>query len=181
MKTKRIRILLLFLLAFLFGNLAAYIRTSFSPQTVPTAAEGNWGLSFQQDGEPPVANASFEELKKYIPDFIPISADKKTNIDELKWLTDTVLASAAAWKSTGWAYIADCSQMSPVGPAEGGYLVEMTKKFVEAGCKAFAFAEGKSVMLKVQAIFMKSFKKSLVLQAANVHLTVSSPWIPAAV
>ena len=25
-----------------------------------------------------------EELKKYIPDFIPISADKKTNIDELK-------------------------------------------------------------------------------------------------
>ena len=25
-----------------------------------------------------------EELKKYIPDFIPISADKNTNIDELK-------------------------------------------------------------------------------------------------
>lgn len=75
----------------------------------------------------------------------------KTNIEELKWLTDTVLASAAAWKSTGWAYIADCSQMSPVGPAEGGYLVEMTKKFVEAGCKAFGFAEGSSVMLKIQA------------------------------
>ena len=65
MKTKRIRILLLFLIAFLFGNLAAYIQTSFSPKTIPTAAEGNWGLSFQQDGEPPVANASFEELKKY--------------------------------------------------------------------------------------------------------------------
>ena len=27
----------------------------------------------------------------------------------------------------------------------------MAKKFVEAGCKAFAFAEGKSVLLKVQA------------------------------
>ena len=27
----------------------------------------------------------------------------------------------------------------------------MTKKFVEAGCKAFAFAEGNSIMLKVQA------------------------------
>ena len=75
----------------------------------------------------------------------------KTNIDELKWLTDTVLADAKAWKSSGWAYIADCSQMSPVSPTEGGELVTMTKKFVEAGCKAFAFAEGKSVMLKIQA------------------------------
>ena len=34
----------------------------------------------------------------------------KTNIDELKWLTDTVLADAKAWKSSGWAYIADCSK-----------------------------------------------------------------------
>lgn len=75
----------------------------------------------------------------------------KTNIDELKWLTDTVLSDAKAWKNSGWAYIADCSQMSPVSPAEGGELVTMTKKFVEAGCKAFAFAEGKSVLLKVQA------------------------------
>ena len=75
----------------------------------------------------------------------------KTNVDELKWLTETVLAEAKAWKSTGWAYIAECSQMSPVSPTEGGELVTMTKKFVEAGCKAFAFAEGKSVLLKVQA------------------------------
>lgn len=75
----------------------------------------------------------------------------KTNIDELKWLTDTVLKSASAWKHTGWAYIADCSQMQPVSPAEGGELVTMTQKFVEAGCKAFAFAEGNSIMLKVQA------------------------------
>ncbi len=75
----------------------------------------------------------------------------KTNIDELKWLTKTVLESAASWKAQGWAYIADCSQMSPVSPSEGGELVEMTRKFVEAGCKAFAFAEGSSVMLKIQA------------------------------
>ena len=75
----------------------------------------------------------------------------KTNVDELKWLSDTVLAEAAAWKATGWAYIADCSQMSPVSAAEGGELVTMTKKFVDAGCKAFGFAEGKSLMLKVQA------------------------------
>ena len=41
--------------------------------------------------------------------------------------------------------------MAPVGPMEGGELVKMTKAFVEAGCKAFAFAEGSSVMLKIQA------------------------------
>ena len=41
--------------------------------------------------------------------------------------------------------------MSPVTPAEGAILVEMTKKFVDAGCKAFGFAEGNSIMLKVQA------------------------------
>ena len=75
----------------------------------------------------------------------------KTNVDELKWLSDTVLAEAAAWKATGWAYIADCSQMSPVTAAEGGELVTMTKKFVDAGCKAFGFAEGASIMLKIQA------------------------------
>ncbi len=74
----------------------------------------------------------------------------KTNMDELKWLTDTVLAEAAAWKGSGWAYVADCSTMKPVSPDEGGYLVIMTQKFVDAGCKAFAFAEGNSIMLKVQ-------------------------------
>ena len=83
---------------------------------------------------------------------IVLSAGKgKTNIDELKWLTQTVLAEAAAWKSTGWAYIADCSQMSPVSPVEAAELVNMTKAFVDAGCKAFGFAEGTSIMLKVQA------------------------------
>ena len=75
------------------------------------------------------------------------SCDGKTNIDELRWLTDTVLAEAAAWKS-GWAYIADCSQMKPVSPSEGGELVIMTQKFVEAGCKAIGFAEGFSITQK---------------------------------
>lgn len=75
----------------------------------------------------------------------------RTNVDELIWLTETVLSSASAWKSTGWAYIADCSKMDPVGPKEGGELVKMTKAFVDAGCKAFGFAEGSSIMLKIQA------------------------------
>ena len=75
----------------------------------------------------------------------------KTNVAELEWLTETVLSEAKAWKAAGWAYIADCSEMNPVSPAEGGYLVTMTQKFVDAGCKAFAFAEGNSIMLKIQA------------------------------
>ena len=79
------------------------------------------------------------------------ACDGKTNVDELKWLTETVLAEASAWKQSGWAYIADCSQMSPITASDSGELVSMTKKFVDAGCKAFGFAEGKSIMLKIQA------------------------------
>ena len=80
-----------------------------------------------------------------------ISAGKgKTNVDDLKWLMETVLSKAALWKDSGWAYVADCTKMEPVGPGEIGQLVEMTKAFVEAGCKAFGFAEGDSLMLKVQ-------------------------------
>lgn len=74
-----------------------------------------------------------------------------TNAEEIKWLCATVLRNAAAWKLTGWAYVADCSKMNPVGPMEAGELVKMTKAFVDAGCKAFGFAEGDSIMLKIQA------------------------------
>ncbi len=34
-------------------------------QAVAAAAEGNWGLSFQQDGKPPVANAAAEYLRQF--------------------------------------------------------------------------------------------------------------------
>ena len=75
----------------------------------------------------------------------------QTNLTDLQWLMETVLKNVKGWKLTGWAYIADCSQMSPVSPSEGTQLVHMTQAFVDAGCKAFGFAEGKSIMLKVQA------------------------------
>lgn len=79
------------------------------------------------------------------------SAVGKTNLEELKWLTETILKEAKQWETTGWAYIADCSQMPPVFPMESVALVEMTKRFVEAGCKAIAFVEGKSFMIRIQA------------------------------
>lgn len=101
----------------------------------------------------------------------------KTNIDELKWLTQTVLEEAKAWKTTGWAYVADCSQMSPVSPAEGTELVHMTQAFVEAGCKAFGFAEGRSIMLKVQA--QKNTERSQTGVAEGHYATVEEAldWI----
>lgn len=38
--------------------------SSASSSAIASAAE-NWGLSFQEDGQPPVANATFDELKAY--------------------------------------------------------------------------------------------------------------------
>ena len=81
-----------------------------------------------------------------------VSAGKgQTNVGDLNWLMQTVLAKASVWKGSDWAYVADCTAMEPVGPEEVGVLIEMTKAFVEAGCKAFGFAEGSSIMLKAQA------------------------------
>lgn len=80
---KRAAIFLVFLAAFFAGNIAAACVMKYqgaeerqsgisgraaavSGSTVlRDAAEGNWGLSFQEEGKPPVANATFEELAKY--------------------------------------------------------------------------------------------------------------------
>ena len=57
-------ILFLFILAFLAGRFLAQAVDAVSSSSI-LPAEGNWGLSFREDGKPPVANASFEELAKY--------------------------------------------------------------------------------------------------------------------
>lgn len=61
--------LLIFVAAFLLGNLFGYcteqVEAHFTPEVISCSAEGSWGLSFQEDGEPPVANATMEELKQY--------------------------------------------------------------------------------------------------------------------
>ena len=41
-----------------------------------SSAEGNWGLSFQQEGSAPVGNATPEELKKYGAAYIDSTEDK---------------------------------------------------------------------------------------------------------
>ena len=63
---------LTFLLAatFFAGRLAARIvehtkNAVFQSEAVSTSSDGNWGLSFQEEGQPPVANASMEDLKQF--------------------------------------------------------------------------------------------------------------------
>lgn len=58
---------LIFAVAFALGGIASKARGE--EETVETSAEaaadGNWGLSFPEEGQPPVANASMEELQEF--------------------------------------------------------------------------------------------------------------------
>ncbi len=75
---KILSFLLLFTGAYLIGAGAAYLSdhsrsgsyTDSSEDfaqavTIPASAEGSWGLSFPEDGELPVGNATIEELAQY--------------------------------------------------------------------------------------------------------------------
>lgn len=79
------KLFLLFAAAFLAGHFTARLQEHFTQKDaletiaqshIAEASEGNWGLSFQQDGQPPVANASAEELKKYNAYYADITQDK---------------------------------------------------------------------------------------------------------
>ncbi len=74
-------IIAIFAAAYALGAGAGYLADRFSQdrtagfssdlslsglsEAVPASAEGSWGLSFQEEGQPPAANATFEELAKY--------------------------------------------------------------------------------------------------------------------
>lgn len=52
--------------AFLLGAVTGKITGFLSSEAVQTSAESsNWGLSFQEEGKKPVANATIDELKQY--------------------------------------------------------------------------------------------------------------------
>ena len=57
-------VLVLFAGAFFAGRFTAQVVAT-GGIGIQRAADGNWGLSFQEEGQPPVANATFEELAKY--------------------------------------------------------------------------------------------------------------------
>ena len=73
---KGLSILFLFSLAFLVGHFAGFLSTYFfsvpdqaaitpTDARIHSSAEGNWGLSFQEDGKTPVGNATMTELAEY--------------------------------------------------------------------------------------------------------------------
>lgn len=69
--TKSTKYFLVFAVAWLIGTGAAAITELVSAhglstgQNLPLSDEGNWGLSFQEDGKTPVGNATIEELEQY--------------------------------------------------------------------------------------------------------------------
>lgn len=71
---KAIYYILLLICAFLFGKCIGIVQHNFFPshtdsttETVSntSTSEESWGLSFQEEGKPPVANASYDELIPY--------------------------------------------------------------------------------------------------------------------
>ena len=59
-----VKIMLIFAAAFFAGHFAARAVETISISTIQSS-EGNWGLGFGEEGKPPKANATFEELQKY--------------------------------------------------------------------------------------------------------------------
>lgn len=58
-------IALLFITAFCVGHYTAKMKEHWQNKAVQTSADGNWGLSFPQEGEPPAANVTADYLKSY--------------------------------------------------------------------------------------------------------------------
>lgn len=54
----------LLIMSFLLGHGLGYV-THRSEPAVTASADGNWGLSFQQEGQPPIGNATSDYLKQY--------------------------------------------------------------------------------------------------------------------
>ena len=67
---------LLALTVFLAGNAAASQTAQEHPPAVAASAEGNWGLSFQQEGQPPVANATADYLRQFQAHYIGDTKEK---------------------------------------------------------------------------------------------------------
>lgn len=67
----------LFLLAaFFIGHFTAMAQSHFAPVSSFISAASDWGLSFQEDGKPPVANVTADALSKYNAYYLNPSEDK---------------------------------------------------------------------------------------------------------
>ena len=82
---------------------------------------------------------------------IKSSAVGATNVEEVRWLTNTLVNTSAMWKSSGWGYIIDITKMAPAAPEVSGELVNLHKALATSGCRAMAFVEGGAFFLAAQA------------------------------
>lgn len=58
-------ILFLFLLSFFLGHGLGAVTYKGGSGSVAASADGNWGLSFQQEGKPPIGNATADYLRQF--------------------------------------------------------------------------------------------------------------------
>lgn len=63
--------------SFYLGYAIAFVTAPDPVIPASTSAEGNWGLSFQQEGKPPVANATADYLKQFNAHYVEDTTDKK--------------------------------------------------------------------------------------------------------
>lgn len=70
------KILLIFVVAFFSGYSIAHVVNTYQEKTVSTSADGNWGLSYQEEGQPPVANATSDYLKDFDAYYAEDTAEK---------------------------------------------------------------------------------------------------------
>lgn len=65
----------LLLMSFLLGHGLGYVTHHEEP-AVTASADGNWGLSFQQEGRPPIGNATPDYLKQYNAHYVADTQEK---------------------------------------------------------------------------------------------------------
>ena len=66
----------IFILAYLSGGGIALLYNAYGKESVSNSGIENWGLGFSEDGQPPTANTTSDELRKYDAFFIG-DTDKK--------------------------------------------------------------------------------------------------------
>ena len=66
----------LFLVSFFLGHTLGYLTHRNAPAAAPASADGNWGLSFQQEGQPPVGNATADYLSQFNAHYTGSTSEK---------------------------------------------------------------------------------------------------------
>ena len=66
----------LFILCYIGGGAVRHLVVQYTSSPISASAEGNWGLSFQEEGCAPIGNASCEELLPYHATYVDQTEEK---------------------------------------------------------------------------------------------------------